>query len=75
MSLDALSLIVQELQKYQGLREFFCRAKASLSIQYSVLLAASSNTIQRLLSVRGNDTTWKLGSASWPTSETYLKNC
>lgn len=45
MSLGALSLIVQELQKYQDLREFFSGSKVGLCIQYSVLFAISSNTI------------------------------
>lgn len=41
MSLDVLSLTVQKLQKYQGLRESFSETKVGLSIQYSVLFGFS----------------------------------
>lgn len=45
MSLDTLPVVAQELQKYQGLREFFSTSEASPSIQYSASSTTSSNTI------------------------------
>lgn len=45
MSLDTLPIIAQELQKYQGLREFFSTPTVSPSIQHSVSFTTSSNTI------------------------------
>lgn len=44
MSLNALPIIVQESQKYQGLREFFSTAKVGPSIQYSLSFTTPSNT-------------------------------
>lgn len=77
MSLGALSLIVQELQKYQGPREFFSGPKVGLCIQYSVLFATSSNTIWSVIChFQLKQRKWhycNLGSASWLSSETHFK--
>ena len=77
MSLDALSLMVQELEKYQGPRDFFSGPKVRLSRQYSLLFATSSNTIWSVIChfqlKQRKWHYWNPGSASWLSSETQFK--